>query len=266
MKEAERSRSAFFVTLTYDNDHVPVSRNGFLTLDCSRVINGKYICSDVQLFLKRLRYFNKDNKKWPLKYYMCGEYGSESMRPHYHIILFNCELSNLLGPKYALQAEYGNLLLDGKDEFNCEKWPCGHITVGDFSQGSVGYTLKYISKDSQVGKFERDDRVREYSRMSKKLGDNYLKQDIKNYHLADALNRMYCTTDEGVKLPMPRYYKEKIYTQWQRLSIAYQMEKKARDEYNKKSVGDQLIEDQRNHNIRDHYSRKGGKDERKTSL
>lgn len=267
MKEAERSRSAFFLTLTYDNDHVPVSPNGFLTLDIPKKdVSGKYISSHVQLFLKRLRYYNEDNNKWPLKYYMCGEYGSESMRPHYHIILFNCEISNLLGEKYANQAKMGNLLLDGKQEFKCDSWPCGHITVGDFSMGSVGYTLKYISKDSQVGKFDRDDRVREYSRMSKSLGDNYLTDDMKKWHKDDPLNRMYCVTVEGDKLTMPRYYKEKIYTQWQRKSIGYHMEKKALEEYMKMRTDERLVSEERDEAIRKHYSEKFGKDERSTTL
>lgn len=266
MKEAERSRSAFFVTLTYDNDHVPISPNGFMTLDRPREIDGHYKSSHVQLFFKKLRRGNDDNVKWPIKYYMCGEYGSETYRPHYHVILFNATLENLIGLKYENQYEYGNLVLDGKTEFLSDCWPCGHITIGDFTQGSVGYTLKYISKDSIVGKYGRDDRVREYSLMSKRLGDNYVTPAMRHWHLNDVMNRMYAVTDEGIKVSLSRYYKEKIYTKWQRLSVAYQMEKKAQEEYLKLRPEARDVADERDDNIRTHYALKQGKDERNTTL
>ena len=68
------SSSAYFVTLTYDNNHVPISEHGFPTL-CKR---------DFQLFMKRLR-FNTGVK---IKYYVAGEYGSTNHRPHYHAVIF----------------------------------------------------------------------------------------------------------------------------------------------------------------------------------
>lgn len=266
MKEAERSRSAFFITLTYDNDHVPISPNGFMTLDLPSKQDGRYKCSHMQLFIKRLRRGNDANSKWPLKYYYCGEYGSETLRPHYHMILFNATIENLLGIKYASAYEYGTLNLDGKTEFKCDAWPCGHVTIGDLSMASVGYTLKYISKDSQVGKYSRDDRVKEFSMMSKCLGDNYLTPEMKAYHLADVMERMYCTTVEGDKITMPRYYKLKIYTDWQRKSIAYRMEQEAIAEYNRLRPEQREIDDTIDENARKHYASKQGKDERSTTL
>ena len=40
-----------------------------------------------------------------------------------------------------------------------------------------------------------------------------------NWHCQDLENRMYCTID-GIKIAMPRYYKDKIYTEKQRKVIA----------------------------------------------
>lgn len=256
MKEAERSRSAFFVTLTYNNDHVPISNNGFMTLEKSHT----------QLFFKRLRYYNEDNKIYPLKYYLAGEYGDMSLRPHYHVILFNCTLTNLIGIKYENQYKQGNILLDGTTEYKCDTWPCGHITIGTLTQASIGYTLKYICKDSIVGKFNRDDRTKEYSMMSKKIGDNYLTPNMKKYHLANPSERMFCTTDEDIKMTMPRYYKEKIYTKWQRQHIAAKMEAKALLDYKNLTPKAQDIVDERDGKIREHYSKKLGSDDRTKTL
>jgi len=75
VKEGERSLSALFITLTYDTEYVPITSNGYMSLDIK----------DLQKFFKRLRKLTNEK----LKYYAVGEYGSTKMRPHYHIILYN---------------------------------------------------------------------------------------------------------------------------------------------------------------------------------
>lgn len=267
-KEAERSDSAFFLTLTYDNDHIPISKNGFMTLHKDQRITkkGKKVYwNHLQTFFKLLRYHNGKTDK-PIKYYAVGEYGGETHRPHYHIIIFNCKLSTLIGQKLATQHKYGTILLNGETPYNCKSWQCGHITVGEFTEGSVGYTLKYICKDPQVGKFSRDDRVPEYSLMSKKLGENYLTDNMKRYHLNDLENRLYCTTNEGIKLSMPRYFKDKIYSKYQRNKIAQHYEKKEAEDYQKLTDKAQIIHDQRELNKRIYYAKQQGVDKRNTKL
>lgn len=43
---------------------------------------------DIQLFFKRLRKYVKKNYDETLRYYIIGEYGTRSLRPHWHILLF----------------------------------------------------------------------------------------------------------------------------------------------------------------------------------
>ena len=69
--ELKRSSSALFLTLTYDEEHIP---------ECG--VNKE----DVQKFLKRLRKGVPDHK---LRYFLVSEYGSHTERAHYHMILFN---------------------------------------------------------------------------------------------------------------------------------------------------------------------------------
>lgn len=133
MQEDKVSLSSHFVTLTYDTDHVPISGRGFMSLQKR----------DVQLFFKRLRKVN-DNK---LKYYAAGEYGTKWGRPHYHIILFNCDPDTIHA-----------------------SWQQGSIHTGIVSAASVGYTLKYMCKPSRIPVHANDDRVPEFSLMSKNLG------------------------------------------------------------------------------------------------
>lgn len=242
MKEAEVSTSAFFLTLTYAPEHVPITKNGFMTL----------LKKDVQNFMKRFRK-TQTNK---LKYYAVGEYG-EALRPHYHIIIFNMELEEMLSSKECNLIKQGLIILDGKHPMNIPSWEKGHVTIGQLSPASAQYTLKYVSKDSTVGKHDRDDRQKEFSLMSKKLGANYLTKSMRRWHKKDILNRMYVRTKDGINISMPRYYKDKIYTTHQKKMISAHL----------KSCGKLYDEDLGNmEQLAIHKQRKAQKETRKTSI
>jgi hypothetical protein len=181
MEEEKQSSSSHFLTLTYDDEHLPVTEDGEVTL----------LKRDLQLYLKRLRKQNKEK----LKYYACGEYGSKTFRPHYHMILFNAQFE-------TIQSAWSR---DGRS--------LGHIYFGDVKDASVVYTLKYMSK---IKKDWNDTRLKEFSLMSKGIGTNYMTNQMKNWHYQDLENRMYCNLKDGKKIAMPRYYKDKIYNAEQR--------------------------------------------------
>lgn len=201
MQESKRSTSAYFITLTYDNQHVPISKNNFMELRKT----------DVQKFLKRLRKHQwKNGNNESLKYYLCGEYGDKYKRPHYHVIMFNLDLQILLGQKVYHQVMLGNIPLDGKYNFIIDQWTMGHVTIGQVTEASVGYTLIYINKPWRP-MHRNDDRQPVFSLMSKKLGLNYLSPEMIKWYKADLKNRMYCNIEDGKKIAMPRYYKDKLY-------------------------------------------------------
>lgn len=179
VKQGEVSTSALFVTLTYAPENVPITENGYMTTRTT----------DLQNFFKRLR----KHYKHKLKYYACSEYGSNTFRPHYHIILFNADYVGVT-EAWSLQGK-----------------PIGYVHFGDVTQASIGYTLKYITKEKRVGLHGRDDREPERSFMSKGLGANYVTPAIVKWHYDDLLNRMYAPLKDGKKAPLARYYKEKIY-------------------------------------------------------
>lgn len=181
MQEFKRCTTAYFVTLTYDPLHVPMSPNGFMTLDKR----------DCQLFMKNLRRTYRYEKNPPkIKYYLVGEYGSRTQRPHYHAIIFNAA-----SPEDIMAA-----------------WRNGvDFHFGDVAEASVGYTLKYISKPATIGKFGRDDRVKEFSLMSKGIGSNYIDDAVFKWHRAD-LQRVYLPLKDGKKICLPRYYRRHLYT------------------------------------------------------
>lgn len=103
-QEYKHSRSAVFLTLTYDRKHLPTDEQ----LDKRHV----------QLFLKRIR---KQYGNTKIRYYAVGEYGTLGNRPHYHILLFNLESEDVRSA-----------------------WPAGSIHVGTLTLASVAYCTKYI--------------------------------------------------------------------------------------------------------------------------
>lgn len=49
---------------------------------------------------------------------------------------------------------------------------------------------------------------------------------MKEWHKKDCANRMYCVLEDGKKVSMPRYYKDKIYESWERkLAASTQLNK-----------------------------------------
>lgn len=177
--------NAYFVTLTYDTESVPITQNGFMTLEKT----------DLQKYFKRLRKMDKAT----IKYYAVGEYGSQRKRPHYHIILLGAS------PLYIVKAWF----LDGKS--------LGKVHMGTVTSNSIAYTCKYIAKESLLTKksrHARDDRQIEFSIMSKKLGLRYIEKRT-SWH-KDDLTRNYALIEGGIKVPLPRYYREKIYSEQER--------------------------------------------------
>lgn len=189
MEEDKISSSSYFITLTYDTKYVPLSKSGYMNLNKR----------DVQLFMKRLRRDNDNN----LKYFLCGEYGEKTERPHYHLILFNAKIDTIQ-----------------------ENWAKGQIHYGQVTEASVGYTLKYMAKIGKIPKHKNDDRLPEFQLMSKGLGKSYISPKFIAWHKADIENRVYCNIKDGKKISMPRYYKDKIYSREERGQIkAYFSEK-----------------------------------------
>lgn len=106
-----------FLTLTYDEEHCPEKINKH----------------DIQTFLKRLRK-HSDRK---IRYYITGEYGERTRRPHYHAIIFN---EDFLGGAYDISDKlYGNKWLDSI-------WKNGTTTIAPFSFATAMYTAGYCAK------------------------------------------------------------------------------------------------------------------------
>ena len=171
--ELKTCDKSYFITITYDDDHLPLNDVGIPILKKS----------DFQLFMKRLRKFIYPIK---VKYYGVGEYGGKFERPHYHFILFN----------FGSDKRFLEECLD-------KTWNKGIYYVGDVSQASIHYVTGYFSKTSPISVSERP-----FSLMSQGIGLDYVRTTQSFYLRNKLVSFAYL---DGSRVPLPRYYKDKLF-------------------------------------------------------
>lgn len=143
-----------FVTLTYDDAHMPLSESGRPTLSKR----------DCQLFLKRLRKAFEPRK---IRYYLAGEYGDRYERPHYHAIIFGLGPDDLDPCWMQYRGRSGKSLR--RDSPLSRAWPAGLVHVGECQRESIGYVAGYCLKKLGTGApGASDDRRQPFSLMSRK--------------------------------------------------------------------------------------------------
>lgn len=188
--EASQHPVSCFITLTFNKEHVSRLPSGHLTLPGYDVF---------QAFLKRLR-----NKLPPFRFYMCGEYGSTTKRPHYHAILFGVDLPD----RRHHHIEDGHFIDISKILQDC--WPYGYSSVGDAPPGAIAYVCRYVNKKRDRDKLPPGV-VPEYSRMSLKpgIGATWFDRYRNDVYKADVvLDEVYRDAVRflGRDLRPPRYY------------------------------------------------------------
>jgi len=131
MHEAQLYEDNCFVTLTYDDDHLPSNKS----------IN---YC-DFQRFMKRLRKHFQYLKRMTgdgIRFFACGEYGDEFSRPHFHAALFNV---GFRGDRYPWRKSGGGFAVDRSPTLEI-LWPFGSSEIGSLTTESAGYIARYALK------------------------------------------------------------------------------------------------------------------------
>lgn len=198
--ESELASSCYFVTLTYDDVHLPHDDRGFPCFDKKHL----------QLFHKRLRatlsrgsfqdpvlHSSIELADRPFKYYLVSEYGGSSdgnHRPHYHGIYFN--LPDDINVSYLLVRQ-------------C--WQYGSVVeVSSLTPGRLGYTVAY-AYDLELHVNWNPEWMRPFNLMSKGLGSSVLEDQNKlDWWRSSPHNRVYFP-DHGAKLRLSRYLKDRIF-------------------------------------------------------
>ena len=178
--ELNRATSAYFVTYTYDEEHVPEDKD-----------TGYYILHypDMQKYWKRVRKAQPDAN---IKHITVGEYGTIGKRPHYHSIVLNAD-----------------------EDILYDKWTAGMRQIDTCETKSMMYVLKYTDKQldpyHNIKKTHWDLTVpKPFRRMSQNLGESFvLNTDGSLNKMGRKILKQEVYTvclDDGTKMPLPRYY------------------------------------------------------------
>lgn len=177
-KEYRCHESSSFVTLTISDqnlrflDHINPDTGVVSTYPV-------LVKSDLQKFMKKLRFAQASITDKRLKYYAVGEYGSKTKRPHYHALLFG---------------------VDRRVDI-AQKWDKGMVDVGSVTLDSIDYITKYVVNKRDFKHFL----VPPFTLISNGIGLQHFQDNLQLYSGAEVVRG-----DRGYKQKMPRYYRDKM--------------------------------------------------------
>lgn len=194
----------WFLTLTYDDDHI---------MDIgSDLFSGTLLKSDLQLFFKNLRrQIEYHELSDGVRFYACGEYGSKTLRPHYHVILYGLDL--MAKDKLQFWSKSKSGFNTWRSPFLEKVWKKGFVVVGPLSWDAAAYTARYVMK--KVGSVSLDDYVAngvepEFTVMSRRPGigrvyfDDHYKEIYKN-------DEVFISGPDGGRRAKPPKYFDNLY-------------------------------------------------------
>jgi len=220
MHEAQMHDYNSFVTLTYDKAFLPADYGLHYR--------------DFQLFMHKLR----KRLAGAGRFFMCGEYGEQFGRPHFHAVLFNCMFPDAELWKRGKVDLYTSEILSGL-------WGKGFCSVGDVTLDSAGYVARYTTKKIS-GPMAGDayqwmnpdtgevfDREAPFLHCSLKPGIGYAW--FERYH-SDVFPCDYLVYG-GKRFPVPRYYSE-LFERWDERNYRLVNSKRKREAIARKALPD----------------------------
>lgn len=204
----------WFITLTYDDDHVPgmIVKTGEIMRkvqytwkpgekrpDSVQIL----LYEDIQKFLKRLRKAYRGK----LRYFVAGEYGEQTARPHYHMILYGwrpTDLENLY--KIHHNGYYTSKWL-------ADLWGMGQVQIAQAVPETYRYVAGYVTKKmyeidgKKANAYYELGQTKPFACMSLKpgLGDHYYQE-----HKAEIWRQGYIQCTNGKQAQIPRYYEKQM--------------------------------------------------------
>ena len=226
-EELRNNRTALFVTFSFSDESLIKLENELDTNLTGYNLDNKIATLAVRRFLERYR----KKYKASIKHWFVTELGKiNTERIHIHGIVFTTpELAIALlrddehNGDDVINIGSLNKLLSSANERKttlASLWSYGNIWLGDYvNERTVNYIVKYIYKQDPKHKY--------YTPVilcSPGIGSQYLKRydSVNNKFNGKKTNELY-TTRNGIKLPLPTYYRNKIYNDDQREALWLQL-------------------------------------------
>lgn len=204
-QELKELPNAVFVTFTYDDYYIKQLRNRFDRRHIGR-LKKKYGDFEtatlepkhVTELLKRSQKLIKKNcgDDFLLRYYITGEYGDMTNRPHLHGIF------------YFPKNFSGDIEL-----FFKQIWHYGNIDIQDVTPANINYIAKHQVKDCKGNAYQQKWSPI-FSRMSRYnggIGKDFLSNvNVKRFYLQNKYQNSYVILN-GYKIPLPSFYRKKLF-------------------------------------------------------
>lgn len=210
--------TSYFITMTYSPENVPadpetglmqVSKSDIkkLNMDLRKRFQQGFFYSDLDLDIGHLHEKIDLPKDLRFQYYITTEYGPEGGVPHAHSVYYN-----LPDNRYLVSLLFEQI------------WNKGIVRVYKASDRTIGYITKYLVNSKVCDTYDPRFQARPFSLMSKGLGLSYVSR-MSSWHQADPVNRSL-SVYHGEKSVMPRYWRDKIFSDDQKLLLQEKFESK----------------------------------------
>lgn len=221
MHEAKMHKYNCFLTLTYDEKHLPpfnFLRHSDFQLFAKRLRNalsrkgdGAIACDTLNDLATRRYGASPHAPAKTARYYMAGEYGETNGRPHYHACMFGINFND---KEYHTTTPAGYRVYKSKTLDSL--WQLGFASIGELTWESAAYAARYQlkkagqkqGKETEILNLETGEilkRPREYNKMSRNpgIGTPWLDQ-----YFTDVYPRGKVIINAQESLP-PRFYDSK---------------------------------------------------------
>lgn len=178
--ESKYYSKKYFLTLTYSDDN--------LVLNKYQV--GILVKKHITDYIKRVNIHCKRKNLGEYKYFVAGEYGDGSMRPHYHISIV-CDNPNILF-EFVNEWKYGQV--NGARE---------EATIKSFFY-TIGYSDKKVCQVNSDKYFIDNDMPPPFRKFSRGLGSRWYEENKKD------LSKQYYLKLGKQRIGLPSYYKKKL--------------------------------------------------------
>lgn len=225
--EALNHTSSCFLTLTYSDQNLPKE---FVHPETGQVFAANSVSPfHHRKFMDKLRFHYRKKTGQCLRFYMCGEYGEKTQRPHYHYALFGMPTCLDLASRSSVRFQPCSCSVC---KLYSDAWGLGHIFAGDLTIDSANYVAGYVTKKMTMDKCNCDKQGRdthhpkcpflllhgrhpEFSRQSNKPGvaayaADRIKERLTFYGMTNHDDLPRALAHGSKLLPLGRYLSDKL--------------------------------------------------------
>ena len=175
--------TSWMITCTYDNEHLHTHKT--INTETGELFEGISLkTKDDQNFMKLLRYYYPNMK---MKRVVAGEYGSLSLRPHYHSIIFGLPLDVTKFKTWNVN-KWGQRTWTLQDLNDI--WGKGMVNIARVEWQNAAYVARYaLKKANKKDKnwYAAQGMAPEFIHWSNGIGKNYFMNNYEDIYKTDSV-------------------------------------------------------------------------------